>query len=80
MKIRLWPLLLAIIISTPTKAQDANHNLEVGKNLDTAKNSWEDAKKKLISGQQSITQAAREMEKLGAKPSPNKQLPEVTEF
>ena len=34
MKIRLWPLLLAIIIATTAKAQDANHNLEVGKNLD----------------------------------------------
>ncbi len=34
MKLRLWPLLLAIIIATTAKAQDANHNLEVGKNLD----------------------------------------------
>jgi len=34
MRQKLWPLLLAIIIATSTKAQDANHNLEVGKNLD----------------------------------------------
>ena len=31
---KLWPLLLAVIIAMPVKAQDANHNLEVGKNLD----------------------------------------------
>lgn len=34
MRMKLWLFLLAVITTMPTKAQETNHNLEVGKNLD----------------------------------------------
>lgn len=49
---------------------------KVGEQIQKANDSFGSAKDKLYNGQQSIIKAAKDMEKLGYKPSPKRQLPE----
>ena len=53
---------------------------KVGDQIGKASESFTSAKDKLYNGQQSIIKAAKDMEKLGAKTSGNKQLPEPSDW
>lgn len=53
---------------------------KIGDQIGKASDAYTSAKDKLYSGQQSIVKAAKDMEKLGAKTSPNKQLPEPEDW
>ena len=53
---------------------------KVGDQIAKASESFSNAKDKLYEGQQSIVKAANDMVKLGAKTSPNKQLPEPSDW
>lgn len=53
---------------------------KVGEQINKANETFNSAKNKLYEGQQSIVKAAKDMEKLGAKTSPNKQLPEPDDW
>ena len=53
---------------------------KVGDQIGKASESFNNAKDKLYNGQQSIIKAAKDMEKLGAKTSGNKQLPEPSDW
>ena len=53
---------------------------KVGEQIQKASESFSNAKDKLYNGQQSIVKAARDMEKLGYKPSPKRQLPEPSDW
>lgn len=53
---------------------------KVGDQLQKANDTFSSAKDKLYNGQQSVVKAAKDMEKLGYKPSPKKQLPEPTDW
>lgn len=56
-------------------AQFIEHFNDVQKKLADAQAAWDNASKKLTTGQQSIIKAANDMQKLGAKTSANKSLP-----
>ena len=53
---------------------------KIGEQIGKASETFSSAKDKLYNGQQSIVKAAKEMEKLGAKTSPKKQLPEPQDW
>jgi DNA recombination protein RmuC len=53
---------------------------KVGEQIQKASESFSNAKDKLYNGQQSIVKAAKDMEKLGYKPSPKRQLPEPSDW
>lgn len=53
---------------------------KIGDQIGKASDAYTSAKDKLYSGQQSIIKAANDMEKLGAKTSNNKQLPEPSDW
>ena len=53
---------------------------KVGEQINKANETFNGAKNKLYDGQQSVIKAAKEMEKLGAKTSNKKQLPEPLDF
>lgn len=53
---------------------------KVGEQIQKANDSFGSAKDKLYNGQQSIIKAAKDMEKLGYKPSPKRQLPEPSDW
>lgn len=53
---------------------------KVGEQISKANDTFNGAKNKLYTGQQSIIKAAKEMEKLGAKTSNKKQLPEPMDW
>lgn len=53
---------------------------KIGEQIDKAAETYNGAKNKLFNGQQSIVKAAKEMEKLGAKTSNKKQLPEPMDW
>lgn len=53
---------------------------KVGEQINKASETFNGAKNKLYNGQQSIVKAAKEMEKLGAKTSSKKQLPEAQDW
>ena len=53
---------------------------KVGEQITKASDTFNGAKNKLYNGQQSIIKAAKDMEKLGAKTSSNKQLPEPSDW
>ena len=53
---------------------------KIGDQISRANDAYTAAKDKLYNGNQSVVKAAKEMEKLGAKTSPNKQLPEPSDW
>ena len=53
---------------------------KIGEQIQKASESFSNAKDKLYNGQQSIVKAAKDMEKLGYKPSPKRQLPEPSDW
>ena len=53
---------------------------KIGEQIGKASETFSSAKDKLYNGQQSIIKAAKDMEKLGAKTSPKKQLPEAQDW
>ena len=53
---------------------------KVGEQIQKANDCFGNAKDKLYNGQQSIIKAAKDMEKLGYKPSPKRQLPEPSDW
>ena len=53
---------------------------KVGEQINKANETFNGARNKLYDGQQSVIKAAKEMEKLGAKTSNKKQLPEPLDF
>ena len=53
---------------------------KVGEQITKANETFSSAKNKLYDGQQSVIKAANDIVKLGAKTSPNKQLPEPSEW
>ena len=53
---------------------------KVGEQIQKVSDSFSYAKDKLYNGQQSIVKAAKDMEKLGYKPSPKRQLPEPSDW